>query len=503
MSALASSSAIPPIEVTNPVTGAVIATVPNTPPEGVFRACERARTAQPGWEARGDRGRARLVQLWGEALWSRRDDLVRTIRRETGKNDTGALLEIIVLDNVIAYYARHAPRILRPRRRRALVPLAQVARVTYRPYGVAGFITPWNYPYLNALLDVIPALVAGNTAVIKPSEITPLSACRAVEIAHRAGMPGDVLQVVTGDGATGAALVDGVDVIALTGSTATGRKVARRAAERLIPCHLELGGKDPAIVLADADADQAALGILQGALENAGQVCVSVERVYVLDAIYDRFIERLAHHAARLKVGPGDGLDVHMGSMTNERELQRCEAQIADAVAKGARVLVGGQRRPDLGPLFFEPTILIDVDHTMDVMREESFGPLIPVQHVPSVAEAVRLANDSRYGLSSSVFTGDLRRGAALARRLLAGDTSINRTQFVVGTPSLPMGGRKESGLGRRGGPEGLLRFVTPHAVVVDRGWLANRTLTLLDPVLFRLLTWSRPLRRWLPFLWP
>jgi len=496
-------TARPPLTIKNPITGDAIGSAPNSTPDDVQAAVTRARAAQPDWDARGAQSRARLLRLWGDALWQHRAEVIETIRRETGKNETGAFLEMIVLDNVIEYYAKHTPRLLRPQRRRTLFPVVQYARVYYRPHGVTGFITPWNYPYLNALMDAVPALAAGNTAVIKPSEITPFTAQHAVSLAYRAGLPRDVLHVVTGDGATGAALVDEVDYISLTGSTATGRTVAARAAERLIPYSLELGGKDPLIVLDDVDLDLAATMTLQGALENAGQVCMSTERVYVLDAIYDRFIDRLIHYARQLIVGPQAGYDVHVGSMTNEREVQRCETQIADAVGKGAHVVFGGQRHPDLGPLFFEPTILVDVDHSMDVMRDETFGPLIPVMRVRSAEEAIRLANDSQYGLSSAVFSRDLKRGEAVACRIQAGDTSVNRTQFVIGTPSLPSGGQKESGIGRRGGPEGLMRFVTPKAVLVDRMWISRPTLTLLDPLLYRLLIIQRALRRWLPFITP
>jgi acyl-CoA reductase-like NAD-dependent aldehyde dehydrogenase len=491
------------IQVTNPVTGEVIGSVPNSTPDEVRAAVERARAIQPYWEERGPAGRARFLRLWGEELWRSREAMIPTIRQETGKNETSALLEIIVLDIVIDYYAARAPRLLRPQKRRALFPFAQYGRVYFSPYGVAGFVTPWNYPYLNALMDAVAALAAGNTAVIKPSEITPFTARHAVDLAYRVGIPRDVLQVVTGDGSTGAAVVDYVDYISVTGSPATGRKVAQRAAGRLIPYSLELGGKDPLIVLDDVDLDVAAVATLQGALENAGQDCIGTERVYVLDTIYDRFVERLTHHAQQLVIGPGDGLGVHVGSMTNEREIQRCESQIADAVTKGARVLYGGQRRPDLGPRFFAPTILVDVDHTMDVMRDESFGPLVPIMRVSSAEEAIRLANDCRYGLSSAIFSRNLKRAEQLARRIQAGDTSINRTQFVMGTPSLPMGGRKESGVGRRGGPEGLLRFVAPHAVLVDRQWVTPSTLTLLDPFLYRALLALRILRRFVPFLRP
>jgi acyl-CoA reductase-like NAD-dependent aldehyde dehydrogenase len=491
------------IHVTNPVTGAEVGSVPNNAPEHVRAAADRARAIQPYWQERGALGRARFLRLWGEELWRSRDALIHIIRQETGKNETSALLELIVLDIVIDYYAARAPQFLRPQKRRTLFPLVQYAHVYFEPYGVAGFVTPWNYPYLNGLMDAVAALAAGNTAIIKPSEITPFTALRAVEIAHRAGIPRDVLQVVTGDSSTGTALVEVVDFISVTGSIATGRSVARRAAERLIPYSLELGGKDALIILDDVDIEVAALAVIQGSLENSGQVCIGTERVYVLDAIYDRFIERLTHHARHLVLGAGDGMGVHVGSMTNEREVLRCEAQIADAVAKGARLLFGGQRRPDLGPLFLEPAILVDVDHTMAIMQDETFGPLIPVMRVSSADEAVRLANDSRYGLSSAIFACDLKRAERLARRLQAGDTSINRTQFVIGTPSLPMGGRKESGIGRRGGPEGLMRFVTPHAILVDRQWVKPSTLTLLDPFLYRALRILRVLRRYLPFLRP
>lgn len=491
------------IPVTNPITDTVIGTVPNSAPDAVRAAVDRARAAQPAWDARGTRERARLLRLWADTLWRERDMLITTIREETGKTETGALIEVLVLDLVLDYYARKAPRLLKPQRRRTLVPLAQHARLYYKPYGVVGFITPWNYPYLNAFLDLVPALVAGNTAVLKPSEITPFTAQRVVELAHQVGILADVIQVITGDGATGAALVDAVDYIAVTGSTATGRKVAQRAAARLIPYTLELGGKDASIVLDSADPDLAALGVLQGALENAGQTCVSVERVYVLDAVYDRFIDRLQHHVCSLNVGAEPGREVHMGSMTNAREIERCEAQIADAVAQGARVLCGGERRPELGPLFFAPTILVDVHHCMDVMQEETFGPLIPVMRVKNEEEAVALANDNVYGLSSSIFAADLKRAEAIAQQIHAGDTSINRAQWVFSSPTLPMGGRGESGIGRRGGPEGLYRFVTPHSVLVDRNWITNRTLTHLDPLLYKMLVWTRPLLRWFPFLRP
>jgi succinate-semialdehyde dehydrogenase/glutarate-semialdehyde dehydrogenase len=366
---------------------------------------------------------------------------------------------------------------------------------------VAGFITPWNYPLNNAFIDLIPALIAGNTVLLKPSEITPHTALYTVELMRKVGIPRDVMQVLTGDGSTGAALIEHVDYISFTGSTAVGRKIAARAAERLIPCSLELGGKDPLIVLKDADIELAASGTLVGALENAGQVCVGIERVYVEDAVYDRFIERIKHYAAQLKLGAEDGIHVHVGSLTNERELLRCEAQVADAVARGAQVVHGGKRRPDLGPLFYEPTVLVNVDHDMEVMREETFGPLIPIMRVKDRDEAIRLANDSQYGLSASVFTKDLRLGEQLATRIESGDVNVNCTQWTFGTASVPMGGVKNSGFGRRNGPEGLMRFVRSQSILIDNQLGSKPNLTLLDPVAINTAYFLRKLRRYIPFL--
>jgi acyl-CoA reductase-like NAD-dependent aldehyde dehydrogenase len=491
------------IEVTNPVTGAVIAHVPVTSRADVRRAVERARAAQPAWGALSIYERCRLLDKWAGLLWRGRDKLMRLIRDETGKPDSGAFLEVFVLDNLVAHYARTAPAALYPHERRPLFPAVQTARVRYHPFGVCGFITPWNYPLALALVDVVPALIAGNACLLKPSERAPLSARYAVDLLHQAGIPDEIVQVLPGDGETGTALVDGVDYLAFTGSVDVGRKVAQRAAKRLIPYSLELGGKDPLLVLKDADLDLAATGALRGALENAGQMCISIERVYVEAPVYDAFIEKLLHHAATLKLGAGSGMDVHIGSLSGLAELERTEAHIADALAKGARLLHGGKRRPDLGALFFEPTILVDVDHTMLVMRDETFGPIVPVMRVANVDEAVRLANDSVYGLSAAIYTADLALGERVAARLECGDVTINRTQMVFGTPSLPMGGRKQSGIGRRGGVEGLLRFVQPQAVVIDKMIGAQPSVTFVEPLLYRLVLASRRVRRWLPPLRP
>ncbi len=489
------------MSVKNPITGEQIGILPVMEREAVEAAVSRARAAQPAWEQLGVRARARLLRDWADAMWNDRDHLMALIRRETGKSLPSAFVEVAVLDNITNYYARRAPSILRPQRRGAVFPLVQRTRVYFRPYGVAGFITPWNYPYFNGLSDLIPALIAGNAAVLKPSEITPYVALYAVEVMHKVGVPTDVIQVVTGDGSTGRALVDCVDIIHVTGSTATGRKVAQRAAERLIPCSLELGGKDPLIVLNDANLNAAVAGTLRSALENAGQACISIERVYVEAGIYDAFVERTLEAVREYTVGKEDDLGVCMGCMTNERELLRTEMHIRDAVEKGARVLYGGKRRSDLGALFFEPTILVDVDHTMKVMTEETFGPIVPIMCVRDADEAIRLANDSEYGLSASIYTRDLRRGEQIARRIETGDVAINRPQMVIGTPSLPMGGVKHSGIGRRNGPEGLLRFVQTQSILIDTLIGSKPALTFTDPITLTGFRVMRALRRVLPFI--
>jgi len=490
------------IAVNNPVTGAEIGKIPVMTTDEVRAAAAAAANAQPAWEARGVKERAALLQRWADLMWQHQDQVIQKIRQETGKNRFGAWEEVVVIDNTVSYYAHRAPQILRPHRRRTFVPGKQIGRVYYKPHGVCGFITPWNYPLLNALQDLIPALMAGNTVLHKPSEITPYTALYAVDLMIQAGIPRDVIQVLTGDGSTGAAMVDVVDYLSFTGSTATGRKIAVRCAERLIPCSLELGGKDPMIILQDADLDLAATGALIGALDNCGQVCVSTERVYVEDAVYDSFLERVKRYAAQLHIGSGDDFfNVHIGSLTNERELLRTEAHIADAVAKGAQVIHGGKRRPDLGPLFFEPTILANVDHSMTVMQEETFGPLMPIMRVKDADEAIALANDSEYGLSASIFSKDLKRAEALATRLESGDAHINCSQWVFGVPTLPMGGVKNSGMGRRNGPEGLLRFVKSQSILIDNQLLDKPKLTQLDPFGFRVALMLRSLRRRIPFL--
>ncbi|MCL4246768.1 MAG: aldehyde dehydrogenase family protein [Anaerolineae bacterium] len=492
----------PDIVVRNPVTGETVGAVPNLSAAQIAALAERVRAAQPEWENLGVRKRAHLLRAWADLLWERRDEMVRIIRSETGKNKTGALSEIFGTDFTVTYYFHRAAHFLRPRRAQPLFPVFQRLTVHYRAHGLVGIIAPWNYPLLLVASELVPALIAGNAVLLKPSELTPHTSLFLADLMYRVGVPKEIFHVVTGDGVTGAGVIDVVDYVHVTGSTATGRKVAIRAAERLIPYSLELGSKDPLIILRDSNLDLAVTGAMKGAFENAGQACVSTERVYVEDAIYESFVERVRHFTQKMKVGAEDGMGVHMGSMTHERELIRVERHLDEAVAKGAKIIVGGKRRPDLGPLFFEPTVVVDVDHTMALMHEETFGPILPIMRVRDADEAIRLANDSDFGLSSSIYTRDFQRAEELAKRIRTGDVGINRTGLVtIGTPTLPSGGEKESGIGRRNGEQGLMRFVKSQSILTDKLIYNPARIEFIDPLTLLGVHLIRILRRWLPFI--
>lgn len=489
------------IDVINPVTEEVIKQIKVTPEDEVADTVERARFAQQAWGNLTVRERGFFVRRWLDLLWEHQNEGIKVLRRENGKSDGGAFLEFMTLDNIGQHWIHNAESILKPQTRKAIFPVVQSAKVFRKPHGVVGIISPWNYPLALPFMDMIPALMAGNTVVLKPSEITPLIAQWGVDLMHKAGIPRDVVQVVHGDGRTGQALVDYIDFIQFTGSTATGQKVGHQAVDRLIPFSLELGGNDPAIVLNDVDPDKTAISLIQGAFENAGQMCISIERVYIEDKIYNAMIDRLQYHAKRITMSAEDGMDVIVGSMTNKRELERAQAHLDDAVKKGAKIIAGGNHRPDLGPLFFEPTILVDVDHTMEIMSEETFGPIMPIMKVANETEAIRLANDTEYGLSASVYSRNLKHAEQVALQINSGDVNINKAQYATGTPSLPTGGQKNSGLGRRNGPEGILKYTASQSIATDKLMVSEDAIQIATPFVVNAYSILRRIRRYIPFI--
>jgi succinate-semialdehyde dehydrogenase/glutarate-semialdehyde dehydrogenase len=461
----------PRLALTAPATGARLADLLLGTPGDVRAAARRARAAQPAWAARAAADRTRVLLRFHDLVLARRDEALDLIQIETGKARRHAFEELEDAALSASYYGRHAPRQLRPRRRRTALPLLVGAVELRRPVGVVGVISPWNYPLTLGITDALPALAAGNAVIAKPDVQTSFTALWCAELLAQAGLPEGLFQVVAGHGPElGAPLVEAVDHLAFTGSTRTGRVVARQAAARLIGCSLELGGKNPMLVLADADLDRAAESAVTGCFSSTGQLCISFERVYVDRAVHDRFLDRFVERTRTLRLGAGLGWEIELGSLTSAAQLERVDAHVREAVERGATVHAGGRARPDLGPFFYEPTILTGVDGGMRVCAEETFGPVASVHPVADADEAVALANATPYGLNASVWTRDLRRGRALAARLAAGTVNVNDAyQAAWGSVGAPMGGLKDSGLGRRHGAGGILRYTEAQTVAVQR----------------------------------
>lgn len=455
----------------SPVTGASLGEYAIAGTEAVDAAVARARTAFPGWRDTPLEVRLEALNRGRNVLAEHADSYARKIAADTGKPIIEALMfELALIPLFLDHYLKRAPKLLA--RHKVSTPMALPGKTGYVerfPRGVIGIIAPWNFPFQLSVLPTISALIGGNTVVLKPSEVTPISGEVVADFFNRIGLPPGVVEVVQGDGSTGAALTRSqVDMLFFTGSVATGRKVMAAAAERPIPVELELGGKDAFIVCADANLERAAEAAVFGSMANCGQACVSVERVFVVDSVHDRFIELVRRKLAKVKVGgPDDQAD--MGPMTFEKQLEIVQRHVETAQQAGAKLLAGGARLPGPG-LFFAPTLLTDIRPDMEIYREETFGPVLPVIRVRDEEEAVRLANNSEFGLTGTVWTQDIDKGLRLASRLECGQVMINDVFTSVGHPGLPFGGVRSSGIGRYHGDEGLLSFMNTRAILVDKG---------------------------------
>jgi succinate-semialdehyde dehydrogenase/glutarate-semialdehyde dehydrogenase len=454
-----------------PATGEVLAELPQSTPEDVTRAYALARAAQAGWACRPVAERERVLLRLHDLVLTRQDEVLDLIQLETGKSRRHAFEEVVDVAITARHYGRVARRELAPARRSGLVPVLSQARELRHPKGVVGIVSPWNYPLTLAVSDALPAFVAGNAVVHKPDTQTAMTALWIRELAVEAGLPADLWQMVVGDGPTiGRAVVDGGDFVCFTGSTAVGREVAERCARRLVGCSLELGGKNPMIVLPDADLPRAAEAAVRDCFTGAGQLCVSIERIYLVDAVHDAFLDHFLERVRGLRLGHALDYSADIGSLLSQAQLDRVSRHVDDAVAKGATVLAGGRARPDVGPLFYEPTVLTGVTPAMALYREETFGPVVAVTPVADIEEALREANDSEHGLNATVWTRDVALGRRIAARIETGTVSINETYGASwGATGSPMGGRKDSGLGRRHGREGLLKYTEPQTIAVQR----------------------------------
>ena len=466
----ASTPPVDAIKVHNPATGELIRTVPVDSPEAVAEKVARVRANQPEWEAMGIEGRYHWLGKLRDWLLDNEERVLDTMQAETGKVRADAGNEPAYLADLINFYGAKAAGYIGEESIRPHTPLlaAKKLRVQYRPHQVVGIISPWNFPLILSLGDAIPALQAGAAVVVKPSEFTPLGLAEVVDAwKQEIGGP-DVFDCVQGIGPTGGALVDAVDFIQFTGSDRTGRKVMARAAETLTPVSLELGGKDPMIVLADADLDRAANAAAWGGMMNSGQICMSVERIYVEEPAYDEFLAKLTAEVGKLRQGSDTAADPKdVGAMTSPNQTAIVEDHVSDALASGAKALTGGKRVPGPGD-YFEPTVLVDVDHSMKVMRDETFGPVVGVMKVRDTEEAIRLANDSPYGLSGSVF-GERDHAEQVARRVECGAINVNDVLVNYFATDVPMGGWKQSGIGYRHGEPGIKKFCRSESLVITR----------------------------------
>jgi succinate-semialdehyde dehydrogenase/glutarate-semialdehyde dehydrogenase len=480
-----------------PLTGAPLASLPLSTREDVAVAVAAARSAQRAWSRTPMELRQRIFLRYHDLVLERQVELLDIVQLESGKTRRQAFEEVADVALVARHYARSAAAYLRPRRRAGLFPVLTQSTVHHHARGVVGIVSPWNYPLSLAITDAIPALMAGNAVVLRPDVQASLTALQAVQLLTEAGLPESVLQVVLGDGPTvGQAVVDLTDYVCYTGSTDTGRRVATSVAGRLVGYSLELGGKNSLYVADDADLDKAVEGAVRACFSSAGQLCISIERLLVHGAVADEFTSRFVAAVKQMRLGAELAYGTDMGSLVSAQQLERVTNHVDDARAKGARVLTGGRARPDVGPYFYEPTVIEGVTAAMELRDGETFGPVVSIYRVHSDEEAIRLANDTDYGLNASVFTRDVARGRRIATAIQAGTVNINEGYAAAwGSVASPMGGMKQSGLGRRHGSEGILKYTESQNVtaqyllpIAPVGGMSEETYARLMTVALKLL---------------
>jgi succinate-semialdehyde dehydrogenase/glutarate-semialdehyde dehydrogenase len=462
------------INPVSPFPGVTIESVPESSKQDVALAVAKARKAQTAWANTEVSNRVKILDRFHKLLIENQDELLTTIQAETGKSRFHAADEILGLAMITAHYAKIGKRALAPKRRAGALPIFTKTYVLSQPKGVIGIISPWNYPLVLSICDALPAILAGNTVVVRPDNQTPWSAIRGLNLLRQAGLPEGVITIVTGDGnTTGTALIDEVDYVCFTGSTNTGKIVAAQTGARLIGASLELGGKNPMIVCADANLETFLEVAVRGCFTSAGQLCVSIERMYIHESIYEKFLSALVEKVKELKLGAQLGWGYDVGSLVTDALVNRVSDAVSTAVSQGAKIETGGKLRTDIGPNVYEPTVLTGVTKDMKISTEEVFGPCVYVQPFSNTEEAIALANDSIYGLSASVITSNARNGRLIAEQLRSGSVNINEGfAAAYGSVAAPMGGMGQSGLGRRHGIEGLLRFTQPQTIARQR-WIS------------------------------
>ncbi|MFF2114008.1 succinic semialdehyde dehydrogenase [Rhodococcus koreensis] len=461
----------PTRSVVEAFTGKELATVPVGTAQDAEDAIARARVAQKDWATRPVTERAAIFHRYRDLVLANRDALMDMAQAETGKSRAAAQEEVLDISMTARHYARVAPKLLRPRRISGMLPGLTKTVVRYQPKGVVGVISPWNYPMTLAVSDAVAALLAGNAVVLKPDSQTPYCALACVDLLYQAGLPRDLFAVVPGPGSVvGTALVENTEYLMFTGSSATGQLLAEQAGRRLIGFSAELGGKNPMIVTAGANLREVTDAAVRACYSNSGQLCISIERIYVEESIAPEFTRMFGERVRNMKLGAGYDFGIEMGSLVSEDQVKAVSSHVDDAVVKGATVVAGGKARPDLGPLFYEPTVLTGVPEDAECYRDETFGPLVSIYPVADVDEAVERANDTEYGLNASVWAGTKAEGEAIAARIHAGTVNVDEGYAPAwGSTGAPMGGMGVSGVGRRHGEDGLLKYTEPQTIATTR----------------------------------